>query len=233
MTAVTDAKGKRTVYTYDSNTDELLSVSGNADSDTAVSTAYDYEDDLLTKITHNNFDYGFEYDTNLRLSSVTAAGRELISHTYNSDHTLNTSTYGNGDTVSYGYDSLARVISESYNGVKNYEYIYDREGLVAKEKDSSLGVTTTYTYDFAKRLQSQRESNGFSAFYVYKEDNLSEMKVKKGSETLADDIYCYTDEGLPTETVWSGTGSMQWTYDSLDRTSTEKTILGEESFTAS
>ncbi len=73
-------------------------------------------------------------------------------YVYDANGTINTSTYGNGDTVSYTYDSLDRVIATSYNGISTYESEYNREGLLTKSVDAENNVTTVYDYDFARRL---------------------------------------------------------------------------------
>ena len=47
------------------------------------------------------------------MQSIQAGSRTLISHSYSTDgnHQLTRSDYGNGDSVSYGYDSLGRTTS--------------------------------------------------------------------------------------------------------------------------
>lgn len=220
LNSVTDANGNTTTYTYDANTDALLTTSGSADASTPVTSACSYSNDRLSSITHNGFNYGFNYDSFGRVISTSAAGQTLISHTYRSDGNLSSSAYGNGDTVSYTYDKLDRVTSTNYNGVKTYEYVYNKEGLLAKQKDNENNVTTTYEYDFARRLLASTSTDGLKADYTYDErNNVKSIKLKKGSVTLNDTAFTYATDGLISRVSWSTLGSAYRTnsYDSLNR----------------
>ena len=225
LNSVTDANGNVTTYTYDPNTDALLSTSGQTSStDTAITNTYTYTNDRLTAITHNGFNYGFNYDSFGRVTSTTVADQTLISHTYNTNGTLSQSTYGNGDYVNYSYDSLDRVVSNSYNGVKSFEYDYNKEGLVARETDYENNVTKNYEYDFARRLVGETSSNGLRSSYTYDErNNIKNLYVTKGDLVLADNEYTYKEDGL-IDTVDMhvfGDSVLSYEYDSLNRVTRE------------
>lgn len=232
LNSVTDANGNVTTYTYDPNTDALLSTSGQTSStDTAITNTYTYTNDRLTAITHNGFNYGFNYDSFGRVTSTTVADQTLISHTYNTNGTLSQSTYGNGDYVNYSYDSLDRVVSNSYNGVKSFEYDYNKEGLVARETDYENNVTKNYEYDFARRLVGETSSNGLRSSYTYDErNNIKNLYVTKGDLVLADNEYTYKEDGLvDTFTMPLIDNSVvTYTHDSLNRTTQEYIALPME-----
>ena len=158
----------------------------------------------------------------------------LISHSYNADSTINKSTYGNGDSVSYAYDSLDRVTSLSYNNVKTYEYDYNREGQVAREKDYANNVTTEYEYDLAQRLTGAYSSNGLRANYTYDErNNIKDLAVTKNGTVLADNTFTYQDDGL-LESVslpLLDNSTLSYTYDNLNRTSEKRIDLPSEHLT--
>ena len=221
LLSVKDANGNVTTYTYDPNTDALLSTSGQTSSTaTLITNSYTYTNDRLTKITHNGFDYGFNYDCFGRVTSTSVAGQTLISHNYNANGTLSQSTYGNGDYVNYSYDSLDRVVSNSYNGIKTFEYDYNKEGLVAKETDYENNIVKNYEYDFARRLVGESSSNGLRSSYTYDErNNIKNLYVTKGDVVLADNEYTYKEDGLADTVKMPLFGDTVQTnhYDSLNR----------------
>lgn len=74
--------------------------------------AYAYEDDRLKTINHN----GFNYDKARNNSEVLVGSQRLITNNYNlSTGNLDSSTYGNGHTVTYQYDRLDRIIGKKFN----------------------------------------------------------------------------------------------------------------------
>jgi|GEM_PF-5528545 len=62
LTSVTDSIGNVTTYTYDPNTDELLSTSGEAEPSVPSTTSFTYENYLPKTITKNGTSYSYEYD---------------------------------------------------------------------------------------------------------------------------------------------------------------------------
>ncbi len=82
-------------------------------------------------------------------------GRFLVFAARDENGTLAGSTYGNGATKSYSYDSLDRITAESYNGVKIYAYDYTKENTVYAVRDyetpDSGFIETKYDYDLARR----------------------------------------------------------------------------------
>ena len=227
LNSVTDANGNTTTYTYDPNTDVLLSTTGqttqSADA-SDVTNSYIYTNNRLSAISHNGFNYGFNYDSLGRVTSSTVAGQTLISHLYNADGTLKKSTYGNGDYVNYSYDSLDRVVSKSYNGIKTFEYDYNKEGLVARETDYANNVVKNYEYDFARRLVGETSSNGLRSSYTYDErNNIKNLYVVKDNVVLADNEYTYKEDGLVDSFTMPLFGNTVQTnhYDALNRITQE------------
>ena len=73
-----------------------------------TSNSYTYTDDLLAGITSaSDTAYTFTYGVFDLITSVKAGDRTLISHTYTNDanRRLSKSEYGNGDYITYAYDS--------------------------------------------------------------------------------------------------------------------------------
>ncbi len=235
LKSVTDPNGNVTTYDYDYVTEELICTGGRASSDSYMTfNYYSYEDDQLYSINHNGFNYIFNYDSFGRTTSTSVAGQTLISHSYNADSTINKSTYGNGDSVSYAYDTLDRVTSLSYNDVKTYEYDYNREGQVAREKDYDNNITTEYEYDLAQRLTGAYSSNGLRANYTYDErNNIKDLAVTKNGTVLANNTFTYQDDGLINSVSLPllDNSTLSYAYDNLNRTSEKLIDLPSEHLT--
>ena len=92
VTSITDADENVTSYTYDSS-GNLTSVK-NGDSE----NSYTYSGlGSVSKITHNGFDYSFNYDVFYNLVSTKIGNVTVASRTYDSNGNLTKTAYANGD----------------------------------------------------------------------------------------------------------------------------------------
>ena len=136
LASITDALGNTTSYGYDTQTgllnwlqapgetantrsnysyDSQLRTSGISQS--AAQVSYTYSGELVESIsTASGTEYLFDYGTFDTLSSVKIGQRTLVNHTYSKDanHWLARSDYGNGDYVTYDYDSFGRLVGTGY-----------------------------------------------------------------------------------------------------------------------
>lgn len=85
------------------------------------------------------------------------------------------------------------MTSLSYNDAKTYEYDYNREGQVAREKDYDNNITTEYEYDLAQRLTGAYSSNGLCANYTY--DGLNQLIRHDDAVVGASYTYSYDNGG--------------------------------------
>ncbi len=138
VSSVTDAEGNTTLYTWETATDLLLSLTDGRGSklsygyDSAerltsvsqdvtvggvkksVKNTYAYTKDKLTAIDHNGFRYGFGYDAFGNTTSASIAGKQVVSYTYEAKNgNLTKVVYANGNEIRYTYDSQDRL-SVSY-----------------------------------------------------------------------------------------------------------------------
>ena len=138
VSSVTDAEGNTTLYTWETATDLLLSLTDGRGSklsygyDSAerltsvsqdvtvggvkknVKNTYAYTKDKLTAIDHNGFRYGFGYDAFGNTTSASIAGKQVVSYTYEAKNgNLTKVVYANGNEIRYVYDSQDRL-SVSY-----------------------------------------------------------------------------------------------------------------------
>ncbi len=130
LTNVTDSLDSTVEYTYNAMC-ALAGVSqtvSNLSTGTALTNTYEYEDDRLTGIAAgNNVDYSFEYGLWGYQTGVNIGTQNFVDYTYgtgeNCDRIASVS-YGNGQTITYSYDSCNNVTGISYDGGSTWSYTY-------------------------------------------------------------------------------------------------------------
>ena len=127
---------------------------------------------------------------NLIDSIVTVSGVTQYTNEYDYDYSGRQISYTEGtDVVSYQYDALGQLVSESRLGTASYEktYTYDSRG--NRTKMVSNGATTNYTYDAANRLLTAApQTSGTATTYTY--DNAGNLLSETcGTATVG---YSYT-----------------------------------------
>ena len=168
VTSVTDSDDNVTSYTYDSS-DNLTSVK-NGDSE----NLYTYSGvGSISKITHNGFDYSFNYDIFYNLVSTKIGNVTVASHTYDSNGNLTKTAYANGDYLEYAYDNYGNISIITGETGKIAEMIYNKQGLVTKAVDYSSGETSYYYYTFDGSLESEyrTSSDGSLTHYIITDSN--------------------------------------------------------------
>nr|WP_306527382.1 RHS repeat-associated core domain-containing protein [Ruminococcus bromii] len=168
VTSVTDADDNVTSYAYDSS-GNLTSVK-NGDSE----NSYTYSGlGSVSKITHNGFDYSFNYDVFYNLVSTQIGNVTVASHTYDSNGNLTKTAYANGDYLEYAYDNYGNISVITGETGKIAEMIYNKQGLVTKAVDYSSGETSYYYYTFDGSLESEyrTSSDGSLTHYIITDSN--------------------------------------------------------------
>ena len=242
VSSVTDALGQTTTYGYDTQTGvlnwtqapgETASTRTNYTHDQLYRTIkvqqstaavdYTYSKDLLSAIsTASGTDYSFTYGVFDLTTAVKAGSRTLISHSYTNDQNrrLSRSVYGNGDAVSYSYDSFGRTTAVTYGDTgSTVSYAYDANSNLGQLTDGISGRVNRYSYDFLDRLMRYEESgDGYSNIVQWSyddENNLSSQTQTLNGSTYAS-TYAYDKDNRLTKAT-EGTISANYTYDSFSR----------------
>ena len=143
-----DGNAGNTTYTYN-GVGELASVSQTVSGLGTLTTSYAYTDDKISSVTHNGFSYNYEYDVWGNITSVKVGTQPLVSYQYASNNTdVNKITYGNGDYVTYSYNSAGEVStikSYSSGGILKSHFAYTYSGgELSKVTDVLNGTETLY-----------------------------------------------------------------------------------------
>ena len=176
VTSITDADDNVTSYAYDSS-GNLTSVK-NGDSE----NSYTYSGlGSVSKITHNGFDYSFNYDIFYNLVSTKIGNVTVASHTYDSNGNLTKTAYANGDYLEYAYDNYGNISVITGETGKIAEMIYNKQGLVTKAVDYSSGETSYYYYTFDGSLESEYRTSSDGSLTHYIITNADGNTVEKTS----------------------------------------------------
>jgi len=199
LVSETDAQKRTTTYKYDPD-NRLVEITYSDGK--APTVKYEYNGDgKRTKMTDGTGTTIYEYDQLDRLTSITDGHSESVGYEYNLANEQTKITYPSGKAVTREYDNAGRLKS-----VKDW-----------------LSNTTKFTYDADSDLTATTFPSGTSDEdkYVYNEaDGMSEVKMTKGSETLAslvytrnkdEDVTKATSVGLP------GEEKPSYTYDENSR----------------
>jgi len=206
--SITDAMGNTTEYTYNAR-NQVTSVT--KDEKTVYYTYNEYQ--LLDKVILDNKEYRFVYDEFFNVKNIKIGDQTLITHVYEENNgNLLSSTYGNGDVVSYVYDDLDRL-KKMVTETNEYHYYYNNFGDLALIKD--LENTYEYIYDFATRLSSYR-FNDFQIDYDYGTNDLVSKRNYRLGDTSKDVQYFY-DENDSLVKVALDSDEIHYLYDDLGR----------------
>src|SRR5262249_35358474 len=139
-------------------------------------------------------------DSDGRLSAITGL---LASAAYHPSGQAATYMLGNGRHMQAAFDSRARPLSLTTNGVVGLSYTYDGVGNLLTYNDSAVGTYKSMTYDALDRLVSAQGPWGGSSF-AYDALGNRTQKIMAGAVTN----YGYSSDGR----LISATGAEPATY---------------------
>ncbi|MBR5786367.1 MAG: DNRLRE domain-containing protein [Clostridia bacterium] len=232
-----DSKGNFTIYQYDANRRPIMIIKD----DSKVNYTYDPAGRLST-VEHNTLSafpavkYRFGYDdwsrnTTVSVESPGMSGTTLVTNFYNDNNLLTQALYGNGQSVSYLYDNLDRLISKTASGVDgSYAYVYNQNGQIGIIKDTVNGYDTKYLYDLAGRLsemlQLTTENGSLLLHTLYNYDSKNRLQGYETNIPAVGDFeleaeYGDISKGYDPDRVYgvniNGTQMLRYGYDYLGR----------------
>lgn len=235
----TNAAGRQTTYEY------YLS-SGRAKSTYQSGVAaigYTYSGGRLSQLDRKTYRsgaaqhqyYNFAYNVWGQTTATKVGSRTLSTNSYynyvNDDTArggnLKSTTYANGDSVSYTYDRFDRLVRKSYNSGSYVAYAYNAEGSLARlSYGDSTGELASYRfeYDSLGRLirSAELDADGGTVQrteHIYDGYNrLSRQSWTLGGKTYTE-YYSYDDatDGSMTSFRTTAEQTLHFTYDALRR----------------
>ena len=213
--------------------------------DGALSMSYAYKNGGLSSLTRKSYrngigqwqSYGLAKDVWGNTSAVTVSAstngstysgtRTLASYTYAANNgNLTGMTCGNGDSISYSYDSFDRLIKTRYNDTGDeILYTYNAEGSLAqlelRRNSATVGIFS-YEYDSLGRLIRSRQTDGTNTIqlteHLYDAANrLKQQNYTVGSKSFTTNYTYSSTDGLLTSMKTAQGATIGYTYDGLKR----------------
>jgi len=237
--SLTDAKGNKTTYEYNA----LNKIVQEEDPlNKTVQYQYNAVGNLIAKIDGNDNTISYAYDNFDQLTQQTYPDQDVSNYTYNAVGNR-TRQYNQNADVSYGYDSLNRLITVTQSfpgtnlGPKVVQHAYDAVGnrtsvtypdnkvttfahneinQTTQINDADSGIIS-YEYDDVGNKTKATYSNGIESDYVYNVNNWLFNIEHKNTLTgvmVSSFGYTYDNVGNKTNTV-DGYGKTDYIYDNL------------------
>jgi len=183
-TQLTDPASNITAYTYDGDNRLVTVVQGTA------STTYQY--DSLGKVkradlpngTYTQYTYNSQRNWLVSLVNKNSSGTVLSSYSYTYDNVGNrlTVTEQDGSVVTYGYDNIYQLTSETRTGTNAYNITYQYDSAGNRTQMVKNGATTSYTYNSNNQLLTET-SGGTTVTYAYDLNGNLLSKTASGNTT--------------------------------------------------
>jgi RHS repeat-associated protein len=220
VTEVIDPLGRKTIKEYD-KAGNLVSVTDA----TKRTTTYKY--DPANRLTEISYSDGktpavkYEYNKDgIRIKMEDGTG--TTTYEYDQLDRLTATKDGHGNTAGYEYDLANEQTKTTYPNGKVIEREYDKAGRLKSTADWSKN-TIKFTYDADSDLTATTFPSGTNDEDTYKYDNtdtMTEVKMKKSSETLASLAYTRNKDELVEKTTSKGLPGEEkpaYTYDKNNR----------------
>ena len=234
LVSMTDALERTTSFTYNDN--DLLTTETDPDFNTTT-YAYDKNDNLTSITNAEGGVTSMVYDNATDWLTSVEFGEATKQYSYNDDGTLDSYTKPDGETLSYRYDALGRVVSDGVNS-----YTYDDK--LRLKSISAGGKTLSLNYDGFNRITGTSYS-GYSNSYTY--DNNGNRKTFNGTTYEYDKLnrltsvtfsgktinYTYRNDSQLSTVAYPNGMTTSFEYDEVGRLTSKQTTLSNGTIVAS
>ncbi len=233
-----DTKGEKTSYGYASD-DTLIQATTtiNGEENTNI---YGYTLDMLTSLTHNNFDVKYAYDNKGRKTRVLISDNEYLSKTYGENEEI--TTLATGESYKQTFDKNGNVLEVYYKKSAEDDYskivqnIYDIYGNLLYCKDLTNNTEKVHTYDYDNFGQIETEEttqHGVSVSieneYDDNHSNVEHTTIEINGAKIKYDYVHSISPDAKLERITSDLGDENISYDKLGRVhKTELSSLAKE-----
>ncbi len=207
VTCATANPANTYVYTHNAFGDVLTETDPNGHQ---TVRAYDADRNLVSVTDPDANETTYDYNLVGEVTGINRADGTSLANDYWPDGTLKAQIDGAGAATSYDYDPLGRLVSVTDPANRTTTFVVDAAGNVTGKADPGGNCSstpkvacTTYAYDAAAQVTSLVYSDGLTPNVTFAYD-------KDGQRTAMTD----------------GTGTTNWTWDSLHRITAQTTQAG-------
>ena len=253
-TKVTDPLGTVSSTTYDADNARVTQTAILDGNSTEAALSYTYADGRVASMTRTaklpsgtsfTQTYGMSYNGFGQTTGISVGNISLASYSYAPNGgLLQSMSYGNGDSVEYAYDPLARVSEVYYNESEDpaLTYGYASNGALGSLADHENERLYVYSYDGLDRLLSMTESYDGAAVQIFHAGYDTANRVSstgyRVSPTWNGDLgdpraYGYTyssTNGSLSGMTLPGGGAYSYNYDGLRRMNSRSLALNNSPF---
>ncbi|MDR2525966.1 MAG: DNRLRE domain-containing protein, partial [Oscillospiraceae bacterium] len=217
-----DPNNNETIYTYNANTDELLSTTGKSNASTSVAMNFTTQDYLPKTVVRNGTTYSYDYDNRSRVTSAKIGTQPLVTNSYDTRQRLSQQTFANGAAYQPVYDSRDRTVGERWNGTQIVSYSYNENDRLSQMTDFTGSTPVTYKYDYAflGRMNKITGSDGTQTLYDYDMSGaLVDLTFQKNNEVIHQARYHRNEKGSQEDVILRSLGNtaLHFNYDCFDR----------------
>ncbi|MDO8445254.1 MAG: RHS repeat-associated core domain-containing protein [Deltaproteobacteria bacterium] len=216
MTSQTDASGATTRFEYNSlgRLIKVIDPSGNS-----TNSTYDNNGNKTSETDANGNTTDYEYNYKGQLIKVKDALGNVTTYTYGGTgcsscgggtDKLTVITDANGNTTSYEYDKLGRLIKETDPLGNAISYSYDSKGNLLSKTDANSAVIS-YSYDSLGRLLKKAYPDNTTESFTY--DSKGNILTATNSNTSY--TFGYNTSGKVTSVADSNSRTVSYQYDSI------------------
>lgn len=206
-----------TLYSYN-NDRKLTSVT--RPNGAIINYSYDSTTGLLDSVTSGSMSFSFGYDSAERMTSSSSPDGINTYYSFGSGDQMVSVSDGTiaNQSVTYGYNSFARLGSFQIGGGTTYSFLYDNDGLLKQTGAEALNRSSTTGFVTDTSLSNAKE------YYTY-DSTYGELASYQAKYTTSTNkiLESYTRDGngrIATRTVTIGTASPDvyaYTYDASGR----------------
>jgi YD repeat-containing protein len=200
MTSQTDARGTMIKYQYDAlNRQTLIDYPNDKD----IQFVYDLNTKGALSMVYNSLGIdSYKYDQR---------GRKI-----QEDRTMDTNSW----TTKWEYDSMDRVVRQTYPDGEIVQYSYNAQDKLAAIQRAAQTIMNNITYNAAGEMTQKSYGNGWNTAFTYDPSNLrlTNISTTKAQDKLQDFIYTYDNAGnVKTLRDVVAARTETFTYDDLHR----------------
>jgi YD repeat-containing protein len=234
IASITDEKGNKTIYSYDSD-GKLLKVTDA--SQRTLTYTHDTSGRLKSITDPADHQIQFTYDTDGNLNSIIDPRNNKTQFEYNQSNQLKTFIDGNSHNTSFSYDNKGRIsqindVRSSSTSSYTTSFSYDDTNLKTTVTDPS-GKTSSYvhntngnmvqfingtdeptTYDWNQNeLVMSSDNNGSSSYQYDSQGNTTQISDKISSTETATTKIQYDSNNNPTQVTDPNQNKTVYSYD--------------------